>query len=53
MKNWELDRITEALNHLERAVIRNGLAKKHLLDITATRQAVDALRKRVEKGNVL
>jgi hypothetical protein len=52
MKNYQLDQIAEALDTLEAAVIRNGLAKKHLLDISATRTAVAALRKKVEKGNV-
>lgn len=52
MKHYQLDQIAEALDNLEAAVIRNGLAKKHLLDIASTRQAVVALRKKVEKGNV-
>jgi ubiquinone biosynthesis protein UbiJ len=52
MKKYQLDQIAEAIDELEAAVIRNGLAKKHLLDIAATRQAVSALRKKVEKGNV-
>ena len=52
MKNYQLDQIAEALDTLEGAVIRNGIAKKHLLDIAATRQAVAALRKKVEKGDV-
>lgn len=52
MKQYQLDQIAESLDTLEAAVIRNGLAKKHLLDIASTRQAVVALRKKVEKGNV-
>lgn len=52
MKHYQLDQIADALDNLEAAVIRNGLAKKHLLDIASTRNAIMALRQKVEKGNV-
>jgi len=50
MKQYELSQINEALDKLEAAVIRNGVPKKHLLDIKATRAAIAALGKLVEKG---
>lgn len=52
MKLYEVNQIEEALDKLESAVVRNGLAKKHLLDIRSTRQAVVQLREKVEKGDV-
>lgn len=52
MKLYEVNQIAEALDKLEASVIRNGLAKKYLLDIQSTRQAVVKLREKVEKGNV-
>ena len=50
MKNYQIKQISEALDVLEAAVIRNGVPKKHLMDIKAVRQAVIALEKLVEKG---
>jgi len=52
MKLYEINQIEESLDKLEASVIRNGLAKKHLLDIKSTRQAVVKLREKVETGNV-
>jgi len=52
VKNFQLDQIDEALNMLEGAVIRNGVPKKHLMDIKAARQAVTALRKKAEKNEL-
>lgn len=50
MKKYQIDQIEEALNALEGAIIRNGLARKNLLDLKSLRNAIVELRKKADKN---
>lgn len=52
MKKYQLDQIEEALKELEKAIIRNGLARKNLLDLNSSRQALTDLRKKLDKNEL-
>lgn len=52
MKRFQIDQIEEALNTLEGAIIRNGLARKNLLDLKSMRQAIVELRKKADRNEL-
>lgn len=49
MKKYEINQIEEALDRLEKEVVRNGLARKYLLDIRSARNACADLHKKALK----
>ena len=52
MKKYQIDQIEEALDALEGAIIRNGLARKNLLDLKSMRNAIVDLRKRADRNEL-
>lgn len=52
MKKYQIDQIEESINALEGAIIRNGLARKNLLDLKSLRNAIVELRKKAERNEL-
>lgn len=52
MRKYQIEQLSEALDELEKAIIRNGLVRKHLLEVKSLRAAIDLLRKKADKNEL-